>query len=195
MSLIPQTSTPGAEPLSLQALCLQAIDRSNIMHQLTGLVFILENTVDLRLCHRCSTAECTICSFGIECQRAVSSKYSTLVDKLGFEQICALIGEEEATLLQNQLDERTKVEKRMASYKGSVVVPVAASPECRDSDGKYPYSALVQGAAWPSDVDPTKRELWLSDSEFVTVFGITKTEYLGKDRFMKERLKKEKKLF
>jgi hypothetical protein len=42
------------------------------------------------------------------------------------------------------------------------------------SDGYYPLKCLVAGVAWPSGVDPSKREQFLSPIEFEKTFGMTK---------------------
>lgn len=46
-------------------------------------------------------------------------------------------------------------------------------------DGFYPLKSLLAGVAWPSDVDPSKREQYLSPSEFEKTFGMTKVGCLS----------------
>lgn len=57
--------------------------------------------------------------------------------------------------------------------------PVVDTSDDELRTGEYPLRALVQGVAWPSDVDPTCREEYLSDQEFLRVFSMTKV--LGGD--------------
>jgi hypothetical protein len=40
--------------------------------------------------------------------------------------------------------------------------------------GFYPLKCLLPGVAWPSDVDPSKREQYLNPEEFERTFGMTK---------------------
>ena len=59
----------------------------------------------------------------------------------------------------------------------------------------YPPSALYRGVQWPKEVDPKRREDWLSDADFLTVFGISRSEYLKLKKFRKLQLKKFKNMF
>ena len=61
--------------------------------------------------------------------------------------------------------------------------------------GIYPYEALKQGRLWPGDVDVTKREQYLSDSEFGSIFNMTKAAFEKLDKYKKKRLKQEVGLF
>ncbi|CAE7699545.1 Avil, partial [Symbiodinium microadriaticum] len=72
---------------------------------------------------------------------------------------------------------------------------VAINPSEGLERGEYPLRALVQGVAWPEDVDPTKREEYLSAAEFEEVFGMTKEEFRALPRYVRIRTKKEKLLF
>jgi len=46
--------------------------------------------------------------------------------------------------------------------------------------GPYSYEMLKTGKAWPDDVDPTKRESYLTDDEFKTVFKMSKEDFYKK---------------
>ncbi len=59
----------------------------------------------------------------------------------------------------------------------------------------YPLSALVQGVEWPSNVNPAKREQFLSDEEFQAHFKMTKEQFRKQPDFVRIRMKKELNLF
>ena len=69
---------------------------------------------------------------------------------------------------------------------------IAAEP---DDDGKFPLSCLVAGVKWPEGVNPAKREEYLSDAEFLTVFKMNREQYSKLDKFKKIELKKQVSLF
>ena len=46
--------------------------------------------------------------------------------------------------------------------------------ETEVKDGYYPLKSLLTGVSWPPDVDPCKREQYLSEEEFEKTFGMTK---------------------
>ena len=43
----------------------------------------------------------------------------------------------------------------------------------------YPYEALVEGRAWPADVDPAHRERHLADEAFAGALGLSKAGCLA----------------
>jgi hypothetical protein len=61
--------------------------------------------------------------------------------------------------------------------------------------GCYPSSALLQGVAWPEGVEGSKREQYLSETEFYLVFGIAKDDFNKLEKYIRVRMKKEKLLF
>ena len=61
--------------------------------------------------------------------------------------------------------------------------------------GIYPYNSLKQGMVWPEDIDVTKREQYLSDKEFESVFSMTKIAFGSLDKYKRVELKKKFKLF
>ena len=42
------------------------------------------------------------------------------------------------------------------------------------NSGFYPFAALVAGVKWPDIVDPARREQYLDDDEFESIFKMTK---------------------
>ena len=97
-------------------------------------------------------------------------------------------------ILQNDCKEREEAKYRMSYMKGSVVERDTPKVE-REDLPFYPLEALVQGVAWPKNVDPANREQFLSDSDFFDVFHMTKEEFRATPKHIRIRLKKEKLLF
>jgi len=57
------------------------------------------------------------------------------------------------------------------------------------------HSQLVSGQDYPPDVNPEKREEYLSDEEFEKVMGMNKEEWTKIPTWKQENLKKTAKLF
>ena len=72
---------------------------------------------------------------------------------------------------------------------------IPSTQNTRDGGRFYPLSSLLVGIAWADDVDPTRREQYLSDEDFYNVFRMEKTEFNALKTFKQIRLKKEKGLF
>jgi len=62
------------------------------------------------------------------------------------------------------------------------------------AEKKYSYEEL-KGAERPADVDPSRRELYLSDSDFQAVFGCLPADFLKLPKWKQQNAKKEKGLF
>uniref|UniRef100_A0A4W6FBK0 Advillin n=1 Tax=Lates calcarifer TaxID=8187 RepID=A0A4W6FBK0_LATCA len=88
---------------------------------------------------------------------------------------------------------------------GDAVAPVEVKavcnePNCVESEKNFesfPPEALVnkQASELPEGVDPSQKEKHLSDSDFSTVFGMTKDDFVSLPRWKQLNLKKEKGLF
>jgi hypothetical protein len=89
--------------------------------------------------------------------------------------------------------DRISIEKKLA-HKGSVIERKEMSVKA-DESGKFPLSCLVAGVKWPEGVDPTRREEFLCDTEFLAVFKISREQYSKLDKFKKIHLKKQVNLF
>ena len=124
----------------------------------------------------------------------LGEQYPMLYEKYGFDELKLVFAAEELERFEAERKQALEVKNRFASLKGTIIEPVQISCEKTD-DGSYPVQVRVQGAAWPADVNPSKREEYLSDQDFVSVFKMTKQELSQKDKFVKLRLKKEHKLF
>lgn len=60
--------------------------------------------------------------------------------------------------------------------------------------GYFPLEALQQ-KPWPDYVDPEHRELYLSDADFASAFGMDKAEFSSKKLWRQQELKKKVNLF
>ncbi|GMH99617.1 hypothetical protein TrST_g10794 [Triparma strigata] len=71
-----------------------------------------------------------------------------------------------------------------------------ANPVAQSANGRfYPLSQLQDKNSCPPNVDPKNRELFLSDLDFMGVFGMTKDQYKNKAAWQKVVLKKKANLF
>ncbi|CAM9679423.1 unnamed protein product [Laminaria digitata] len=68
--------------------------------------------------------------------------------------------------------------------------------EVASANAAYSFRRLAgSGRGWPKGVDPTRREEWLSPSEFGAVFGMTFEEFKVLPRWRKAIMKREVLLF
>jgi len=120
--------------------------------------------------------------------------FPVLRDRYSRESLVDFLGESIYSKLENDYDNVQKDIRYIKSMQGDVVDREIV--EChKDEHGCYPYNALKCGVEWPKDVIVTKREQYLSDEEFLTVFKMSKEEFNLKDKLIKLRLKKELGLF
>jgi hypothetical protein len=117
-----------------------------------------------------------------------------LVEKYGVEELKQVFDPEDFQRLESERQKSLEVKKVFASLHGTVVENKAVDAKIR-SDGSYPLEALLQGSTWPPGIDATKREQYLSDSDFQSVFRMSKEDFNKKDKFVRLRLKKEHNLF
>mmetsp|Transcript_81516 Transcript_81516/g.257079 ORF Transcript_81516/g.257079 Transcript_81516/m.257079 type:complete len:373 (-) Transcript_81516:115-1233(-) len=73
---------------------------------------------------------------------------------------------------------------------GSKHGPAYADP----AETKYKYEEL-KGNARPDDVDPTMKERYLSDDDFMAVLGVSAPQFAGLPKWKQQNLKKAKDLF
>lgn len=59
----------------------------------------------------------------------------------------------------------------------------------------YSYSSLVSDVQWPADVDPSRRELFLSPAEFSEVFGMSWDAFRKLPQWKRLELRKRHGLF
>ncbi|GMH74479.1 hypothetical protein TrST_g2270 [Triparma strigata] len=90
--------------------------------------------------------------------------------------------------------ERLKTLLSQNTHEDKVASP-PLPPQARTQEGtsSYTYSQLLGGTL--AGVDPTKKESYLSPSEFSKVFGMSPSEFSSLPTWKKNAIKKEKKLF
>jgi len=131
-----------------------------------------------------------------EAKSFVSDKFAYFIERYGEEQLKDVLTEKDFNEMLSVHNERLKIEKRL-SLKGSVIEREAIQlTESEVQDGFYPLKSLLPGVAWPSDVDPAKREQYLNPNEFEKTFGMTKESFNAiDDKHKKLQLKKDRGLF
>jgi hypothetical protein len=63
------------------------------------------------------------------------------------------------------------------------------------AETKFPYSDIIKGASRPKEVDPAKKEAYLSDEEFQTILGMGPAAFAALPKWKQQNLKKAKDLF
>jgi uncharacterized protein YdcH (DUF465 family) len=120
--------------------------------------------------------------------------FPLLLNKYSKDHLVDIVGESAYDKLEKDYNKLQKDIKYIKSMRGNVIDREIIKFD-KDECGFYPYSALKCGVEWPKDVVVTKRETYLSDTEFQNVFKMSKEEFNLKDKIMKTRLKKEVGLF
>jgi hypothetical protein len=116
-----------------------------------------------------------------------------LREKYGEEEMKLIFEPDDLSSFEAQYREQNEIRKRFSNLKGTVIEPTQV--EVAATNGCYPLEALIQGVAWPKDVDPAKRETYLSDDDFCNVFRMSRSSFNDLDKFKRMRLKKEYGLF
>ncbi|KAJ8600642.1 hypothetical protein CTAYLR_006931 [Chrysophaeum taylorii] len=71
----------------------------------------------------------------------------------------------------------------------------AASAETEENLKVYPYAVLKTGATYPAEIDVTRREEYLSSSEFEKVLGVAKARFSQLPKWKRDGIKKAAGLF
>eukprot|EP00002_Diphylleia_rotans_P001601 TRINITY_DN10891_c0_g1_i1.p1 TRINITY_DN10891_c0_g1~~TRINITY_DN10891_c0_g1_i1.p1 ORF type:complete len:186 (+),score=45.52 TRINITY_DN10891_c0_g1_i1:112-669(+) len=130
----------------------------------------------------------------------LNTRYEYYLEKIGEIVLKERLGED----VYRELFERKELKmwRRSASFSGSII----DKPPAKDENGLvygvdvplcefYPMECLQSHVKWPANVDPSRREMYLNDSNFVAVMGISRTEFLRLPLFKQILIKKEKDLF
>ena len=80
------------------------------------------------------------------------------------------------------------------SYTEPQVVTNGFTVGYSNTGGSIPYATLVSDTI-PDNVDPTKKEEYLSDQEFVQVFGMDREQFTAMPAWKQVNLKRSKQLF
>ena len=170
---------------SLTELCLDSIKKSTYFRSTEGLLSIYA-TLDSGNPTYFATREYAV--------RSIQERYPMLLEKYGLEEMKLIFDSHDLERFETARLKNLEVKKVFSSLKGTVIEPLNNSTKIR-ADGTYPIEALLQGCAWPEGIDTSKREQYLSEEDFIQVFGMTKQEFNNKDKFVRLRLKKENRLF
>lgn len=139
----------------------------------------------------------------------VRSFFPSLLSKFGQDYLEDILRKEDFDLFIADVHERENIEKRFSYLRGRDVercsvhekvvdddmTPTADSVTGEQAEVVYPLNILLQGRAWPTGVDPTRRQDYLSDNDFVSVFKISKSQFSALDKYKRTALKKEVGLF
>lgn len=135
--------------------------------------------------------------------KKVESKWSMIRTQYDPEQLQDLFTEEEIEKLDEAVESMEEARRKTATWRsGDVVERRASVQQLSEEDKKnatigiYRYESLKQGLKWPDGVDSTKRETYLSEDEFITVFkGVSKADFAKLPQYEKIRMKKDVSLF
>jgi hypothetical protein len=92
-----------------------------------------------------------------------------------------------------KLEADRKETEYFLSLKGSIIERTVVNYD--ENSDFFPYQALKAGVVWPRKVDPSRREQYLDDDEFVKVMGMTKGQFGALPSFKRVNMKKDKGLF
>jgi len=132
--------------------------------------------------------------------------YPILLIKVGDDKelLLDLIGEEGIAMAE-EAGKSAELVKRNNNIarSGSIVVPEKVhltDEELRAASASnegpfYPPRALVKGVVWPHGVESGKREKYLNDDDFMTIFGMRKSAFEELPKFKRINLKKDKNFF
>lgn len=171
--------------MKLSQICTDCIKNSSKFKSIEGLMQIYS---------KLDSCDPLYSEIRIHAVQKLAERYPMLREKYGIEEMKLIFSPEDLDNFEKELKDSQEIKSRFAHLKGTVLAPVERVV-AQTEDGCYPIDALIQGAAWPSDVDPSKRESYLSDKDFLAVFKMTKSEFAEKDKYVRLRLKKEHKLF
>ena len=125
--------------------------------------------------------------------KQIEQYYAFFLQKYGMEYIESSTSKDEFLKLNDSYQSRLKIEKNF-SNKGVIIDRVKLEIPS-SSDNFYPLEFLLQGVEWPASVIPNKREEYLSDKDFESLFKISKDKFKLLDKFKQKELKVKYKLF
>lgn len=133
----------------------------------------------------------------------VESKWAMISSQYDSEELQDLFTNEELERLNGTVSETVEARRKAAIWRSGEPVQRRASVEQLSEEdlknaavGIHRYETLKEGLQWPEGVDPTKRETYLSEEEFITVFkGISKADFAKLSQYRKNQKKKDVLLF
>lgn len=161
---------------SLQHLCLEVLKSKTLRKPLAAVHVLL------------LAQELLIPSLEASAILAVRGSYEYLRSTVEEECLVEALGEERFLEFEESLKE---VHSRIAYVKqeGSVLAK-PKPPEATSSGDFYSLESLQIGVQWPQHVNPTQREMYLSDEDFQSVFGMSKNKFKSLPDYVRQREKK-----
>lgn len=119
------------------------------------------------------------------------------------EILRAILGAETFDSLSASVRESEEAKSTLAKYRrGSIVEKDSSSSALTPEEERIfeerqelPLRVLLEGVKWPQGVEPSRRERYLSEVEFVSVFGITKESFGALPQYDRKNAKIKHKLF
>ncbi|CAD7701852.1 unnamed protein product [Ostreobium quekettii] len=137
-----------------------------------------------------------------KCMQFVTNTFESVRQIMGDEALRRILPEEVTARLEEAAKERAETIRKVR-IEGKVVEREALGEEPKEEnlgpsvsgEVAHRYDNLRAGVRWPSNVDPTRREEYLTEEEFKKVFWCSYSEYQQYPQWKQLWLKKEKELF
>ena len=165
---------------SLQEICIEIVMRQPLESRLIAFSALKESTLSDR------------------CLTDLSACFGSLQERYDKETLIEMMGGHNYMRAYKQWENSRLNVRRFKSYVGQVLdTPSVTTTDTEEGNDSpyYSYERLKSGVLWPSDVDPSCRETYLSDADFVSIIGMSKDAFNSLKPYMKTRIKKEKLLF
>ena len=169
---------------SLQEICMNYITRNPKFRTLEGILVLFSSRIDLELP--------TFAPIKVFVERNIREFFPFLLEKIGLEELKENFPSIDWDKQYQDHRQLQDAKGYFLSLKGTIL---ERRPTVNYISDFYPYEALKSGVEWPSNVDPTRRETFLSDDDFFNIFQMTKEEFRQLPNFVRKRIKQEKELF
>jgi hypothetical protein len=180
------------EPAKLQSICVQVILSNSIARNLDNCIKFYQlyedGILDLRLPAVFPLYDLILRKLKISFPVLIQNGYTLEQLKTSFKEI-------DWDAIQSDFLSIQAEKNKFAYLKGTVIERAVPNISCDNDSAVYPLEALLEGVAWPANVDPKNRERFLADDEFYKIFHMTKNEFANLPDFKRVRLKQQHKLF
>lgn len=121
---------------------------------------------------------------------------SMLFDCYHENELEKCFGEDVISSLKNLNVECIAAKKTMANYRGGKAIErEVCQYESSLETGCFPIKALLAGVSWPRNVDPSKREEYLTAEDFFKVFQMRFEDFKALPMHVRVAIKKNKNFF
>lgn len=121
---------------------------------------------------------------------------SMLFDCYDEEELEKCFGGDVISSLKNLNVECIAAKKTMANYRGGKAIErEVCNIEHNAQTGYFPIAALLAGVSWPTNVNASKREEYLTADDFFKVFSMSKEDFKLLPMHVRVAMKKTKKFF